>query len=59
MQTLPERLRYSNKDMEWLALSTIMLGSLIFSSIGELFFIIPWIWIGMALVIAKENNPEK
>lgn len=50
------KLMSQNKDYEWLALSTIMLGSLIFSLIGELLFIIPWIWIGMALVIAKENK---
>ena len=53
---ITNKLKSQNKDYEWLALSIIMLGSLIFSLIGELLFIIPWIWIGMALVITKENK---
>lgn len=48
--------RCGGKDYEWLALSSIMLGNLMFSLIGELLFIIPWIWIAMALIVAKEKR---
>ena len=44
------------KDNEWLMLSTMIIGVFIFSLIGEFLYIVPWPWVIISLVAAKEKT---